>query len=295
MVGSNFYEQASTYFNIYAPKHSDLDLLDYQSVLEFFKQQPIDIIIHAAGVVGGIHANINDPVLFLTDNLRMGQNVIMAARESAISRLINLGSSCMYPHAWKRLLKEEDIFSGDLEQTNEGYAIAKSALSRLCTYISKEETSLQYKTVIPCNLYGRYDSFQLEKSHLVAGAMHKLHLAKEKNQKEVIIWGDGTVRREVLYSGDLADCLLYAVRNFETMPVTVNVGWQIDYTIREYYEIIAEVVGYKGAFTYDKSKPNGVKRKLMDVQKMKDWGWCPRTSLKEGVQKMYSFYLKHHC
>ena len=277
--------------DVVAPGHGELDLLDAAAVIAFLRKVKPSVVVHAAGRVGGIEANMREPVRFLTENWDMGKNVVLGAREAGIARLINLGSSCMYPKDSPRTLREEDILSGPLEPTNEAYAIAKSAVQRLSAYISSETPAFQYKTLIPCNLYGRYDSFDPKRSHLAAAVIHKLHRAKVEGRDTVDIWGDGTVRREFLYAGDLADAILAAIDRFDSLPVVMNIGAGIDHTVNEYYEAAAEVVGYIGTFTHDLSKPVGMKRKLMDVSRAKAWGWTAGTSLKDGLAQAYEFYL----
>ena len=291
MVGHNVLDLAATRgIEILAPPHRELDLLNGPAVLDFLKAAAPDIVVHAAGKVGGIEANMREPVAFLTQNWDMGKNILLGAREAGVGRLINLGSSCMYPKDSPGVLREDGILSGPLEPTNEAYAIAKSAVQRLGRYISAEDPRFQYKTLIPCNLYGRHDSFDPSRSHLAAAVIQKLHLAKAKRQKSVQIWGDGTARREFLYAADLADAILAAVTSFDSLPPVMNVGTGIDHTVAEYYRTTAEVVGYTGSFTFDLSKPVGMKRKLMDVGLARAWGWEARTSLQDGIAEASAFY-----
>lgn len=295
MVGRNIVDVISkdTRFNYFAPSRSDMNLLEINSVKNFLSQHHIDIVIHSAGVVGGIQANINNPVRFLTENWQMGQNIIMAARDAGIKKLINMGSSCMYPKNINRPILEEDIFAGKFEETNEGYAIAKCAVSRLCNYINREDNSFNYKTLIPCNLYGLYDSFSPEKSHLIPAIIHKLHLAKINNKQEIDIWGDGTSRREFIYTSDLAKFTISLLNKFELIPDIMNVGLGFDYTIREAYEIAAKAIGYEGSFFYDTSKPSGIRQKLTDISKAKSLGWKIETDLESGIKMAYEYYLEH--
>jgi GDP-L-fucose synthase len=302
MVGRNFLDRSVfidlDFFNLspfdtIAPTHQQLDLLDAQAVLRFIETQQPDIIIHAAGAVGGIEANIRNPVKMLVENLDMGRNVVLAARKVGIKKLIFLGSSCMYPKNSNELLREEQILNGPLEPTNEGYALAKIAILRLCQYINREDPSFSYKTLIPANLYGRYDNFNPERSHLVAATIAKLHQAVVNKEKIVDIWGDGTNRREFMYAGDLADALVRAVVEFDSLPEVMNVGTGTDRSVRELYETIAGVVGYNGAFRHDLSKPTGVYRKTVECSKQRDWGWSPSTSLENGLRITYSFYKEN--
>ena len=291
MVGKNFLEHPTIEkINAFALSHSELDLFNYQAVKEYITKIKPDIIIHVAGRVGGIQANIKFPVAFLLENLDMGRNIVYSARECGIKKLINVGSSCMYPKNAPNPLKEEMILKGELEPTNEGYALAKIVVARLCSYISSENPEYRYKTLIPCNLYGRWDKFSPKSSHMIPAAIRKIHLAKESNEKEVEIWGDGTARREFMYAGDLADCLVKAVFDFDTLPDLMNVGLGYDLSVNEYYEAVAEVTGYAGTFSHDLTKPVGMARKLVDISRQTDWGWKPPTDLKHGIKKTYDFF-----
>ena len=293
MVGRNLLEHPrADEFEIVAPRRSELDLRDFEAVQACFRLYKPDIVIHAAGKVGGIQANILQPVSFLMENLDMGRNVVWAAYQVGIKRLINLGSSCIYPRNHNEPLSEKMVLTGELEPTNEAYAIAKVVIVRLCEYIMREDSSYQYKTLIPCNLYGRYDKFDPVHSHLIPAIIHKIHLAIQTGQKSVEIWGDGTARREFMYAGDLADALLRAVNQFETLPTCMNVGLGHDYTINQYYQATAEVMGYAGSFANDLSKPVGMARKLVSIEKQKAWGWEPKRGLHKGIELSYDFYKK---
>lgn len=252
------------------------------------------MVIHAAGKVGGIHANIREPAGFLLENLDMGRNVVWAAHKAGIRRLINLGSSCMYPRNHSEPLGEEMVLKGELEPTNEGYALAKVVTARLCEYIMKEDASFHFKTLIPCNVYGRFDNFDPARSHLVPAIIRKIHLAKQNSQQVVDIWGDGKARREFMYAGDLADALVRAIKEFESLPSTMNVGLGYDYSINEYYQAAADAMGYEGEFVHDLTKPVGMARKLVSVERQKLWGWSARHVLREGIEETYRFYLKEY-
>ena len=291
MVGHNVCDLAEARgFEVVAPGHKELDLLDGAAVAAYLGKVRPAVVVHAAGRVGGIEANMREPVRFLTENFEMGKNVVLGARQAGIRRLVNLGSSCMYPKDSPQLLREEDVLSGPLEPTNEGYAIAKSAVQRLCAYIGSEAPEFQYKTLIPCNLYGRYDSFDPKRSHLAAAVIHKLHRAKVEGHDTVEIWGEGTVRREFLFAGDLADAILAVIERYDSAPAVMNVGAGVDHTVNEYYEAAAAVVGFTGRFTHDLTKPVGMKRKLMDVGRARAWGWTARTPLEDGLAQAYEFY-----
>ncbi|MBV5346903.1 GDP-L-fucose synthase [bacterium] len=293
MVGRNLLEHPGiSEFDILAPRSSELNLLDFNAVQTYLQTNQPDMVIHAAGKVGGIQANMREPVGFLMDNLDMGRNIVWAAHQTGIKRLINLGSSCMYPRNHSEPLSEEMVLKGELEPTNEGYALAKVVTARLCEYIMREDASFQYKTLIPCNIYGRYDKFDPAHSHLIPAIIHKVHQAKQSGQQTVEIWGDGTARREFMYAGDLADALLRAITHFDALPGYMNVGLGHDHTINDYYHAAAQVMGYTGSFVHDTSKPVGMARKLVSIERQKNWGWSARHELRDGIEKTYKYYLK---
>lgn len=293
MVGRNFIEHPDAQtLNILTPTSQELDLRDYAAVLAYMGQHKPEVVIHAAGRVGGIQANIEQPMRFLLDNLDMGRNVIAAARACGIKKLINLGSSCMYPRNAPNPLREEMILQGELEPTNEGYALAKITAARLCDYIRREDAQCHYKTLVPCNVYGKYDKFDPARSHMIPAVIRKMHVAMAKGDDEVVIWGDGKARREFMYAGDLAQCLVQAVLRIDTLPGTMNVGLGTDHTIEEYYRAVADVVGFKGRFVHDLSKPVGMTRKLVSVERAHAWDWQAQTSLRDGLEKTYAYYLE---
>lgn len=293
MVGRNMVEfEKSKDYVLLTPSSRDLNLLNRKLVDNYIKETKPDIVIHCAGRVGGIQANLANPVSFLVENTQIGLNIIMSSYENGIKKFINMSSSCMYPKDAINPLKEELILKGELEPTNEGYAIAKTTSTRLCEYINRENKEFQYKTIIPCNLYGRYDKFDSKHSHMLPAVIKKIHEAKVNNQNIVEIWGNGEARREFMYVEDLADFTYFALENYEKMPQNINVGLGHDYTINEYYKTIAEVIGYKGKFTHDLLKPVGMRQKLIDDTKLKKFGWKYKTSLKDGIQKTYEYYLK---
>lgn len=293
MVGRNVLEHAAIgEFDVLAPRSSELDLRNFAAVQAYLQKHQPDMVIHAAGKVGGIQANMREPVGFLMDNLDMGRNIVWASHQTGIKRLINLGSSCMYPRNHSEPLVEELVLKGELEPTNEGYALAKVVTARLCDYIMREDERFQYKTLIPCNIYGRFDKFDPAHSHLVPAIIHKVHQAKQSGHETVEIWGDGTARREFMFAGDLADAMLRAITNFDTLPAYMNVGLGHDHTINDYYQAAAEVLGYTGGFVHDLSKPVGMARKLVSVERQQAWGWTARHELRDGIEKTYNYYLK---
>ncbi|MDB5799545.1 MAG: nodulation protein NolK [Rhodocyclales bacterium] len=292
MVGRNLLDLARQRgVEIAAPGSGELNLMDAASTRAVLEKTQPECIIHAAGHVGGIHANMREPVQFLANNWSMGSNLILAARDLGVPRLINLGSSCMYPRNRQEALREEDVLTGELEPTNEGYAIAKIAVARLCDYVRRETPACQFKTLIPCNLYGLYDKFDPARSHLVPAVIHKLHTAKKQGLAEVDIWGDGTARREFMHAADLADVILRAIEHFDSLPDYMNVGLGHDHAVNDYYSAAAQVIGYTGRFTHDTSKPVGMARKLTDVSRASAWGWQSRINLTEGLRLTYEYYI----
>ena len=293
MVGQNLLEHPDiSSYDIFSPRSNELDLRDFKKVENYLLKYKPEMIIHAAGKVGGIQANLREPVKFLVDNLDMGRNIVMGAYKSGIKKLINIGSSCMYPANISEPLKEDMLMTGKLEETNEGYSIAKLATARLCEYVTREDSSFSYKTLIPCNLYGKFDKFKVDYSHLVAAVIHKIHLAKKDNVSEVEVWGDGMARREFMFAGDLADALILSINKFDELPEYMNIGLGVDMTIDEYYKKVAKVIGFTGTLNHNKTKPVGMMRKLVNVDRQTKLGWYPKTSLEAGLQKTYKFYLQ---
>jgi len=291
MVGRNLVEHSEArHHQILAPSSQDFNLLDRGSIQKTLSAEMPDLIIHCAGRVGGIQANIADPVAFLRDNVEMGVNIIGCADQVGIPNLINLGSSCMYPREATNPLKESSILTGELEPTNEGYALAKIVSAKLCQYISSDDPKKNYKTVIPCNLFGRHDKFELKNSHLIPAVIRKLHEAKIQGKSTIDIWGDGTARREFMLASDMADFVFFAISNIDKMPQNINVGLGTDYSISEYYNAVAAVVGFEGTFECDLTKPVGMKQKLVDVEEMHNFGWNHKSSLEDGIKKTYDFY-----
>ncbi len=292
MVGKNILYLANEHNHTFlSPNRLDLDLLSVDQVRSYLERHKPDLIIHAAGVVGGIQANISSPVKFLVDNMQMGINLLIEARRCGIGRVLNLASSCMYPRDAANPLSEDLILKGELEPTNEGYALAKVTSTRLCEYICREDASFLYKTIIPCNLYGPFDKFSPENSHMIPAVIRKLHEAKLAKSGSVEIWGDGEARREFMYAEDLADFIFFCLEKYSSLPQNLNVGLGFDYSINEYYSAAAEVVGFNGSFSHDLTKPVGMKQKLIDASLLEEFGWRHKTDLKEGLMKTYKFYL----
>jgi GDP-L-fucose synthase len=290
MVGKNIIETKLDHVNLLTPRSAELNLLDSDAVNDYIKITKPDLIIHAAGIVGGIQANINHPVKFLRENTVMAHNIIWASYENNIKHFINLGSSCMYPKNAQNPLKEEMILTGTLEPTNEGYALAKIFAQRLCQAINKETNTNNYKTYIPCNLYGKYDKFDAEWGHMIPSVIKKIYHAYSHKEKVVSIWGDGTARREFMFATDLADFIWFSIDNLAAVPELINVGLGYDFSINEYYNTIAKIIGYDGEFTHDLSKPTGMTQKLVDISMQQKLGWQPKTNLETGIDKTFKFY-----
>jgi len=292
MVGRNIVEFLNGKgLNILYPTSDEVNLLNKKDVKNYILRNKPEMIIHCAGKVGGIQANINNPVRFLYENTQMGLNILMSSYESGIKKFMNVSSSCMYPRNIKNPLNEDSILSGELEPTNEGYALSKIITTRFCEYLKRENNSFHYKTIIPCNLYGKYDSFDLINSHMIPSVLRKMHEAKINNQTNITMWGNGKARREFMYVGDLSNFVYYAINNFDKMPQNINIGLGLDYSIKDYYKIIADVTGYKGKIKNDLSKPVGIEQKLINNTKLIEFGWKHKTSLKDGIQKTYNYYL----
>ncbi len=295
MVGKNIleHEKCSNY-TFLTPKSRELNLLNAKDVLNYFESHKPDAVIHCAGLVGGIQANMKEPVRFLVENSDMGRNVVLAARAVGVSKFLNMASSCMYPKDHEDLLTEDLILTGPLEPTNEGYALAKIMTMRLGQYINKETGVLAYKTLVPCNLYGRWDKFSENNSHMLPAVIRKIHKANLNQENSVEIWGSGNARREFMYAADLADFVFFSLENWERIPEVINVGLGFDHSINDYYQTIAKVLGYKGSFHHDLTKPEGMKRKLVSTKKADDLGWKAQTSLEEGIEKTFEFFLKEN-
>lgn len=292
MVGRNVKENAgASEYALLTPTSSELNLLDKNAVEAYIKAKKPDIVVHCAGLVGGIMANMQNLAKFLTHNAYMGLNLINACQQNGVKRFLNLASSCMYPKNATNPLKEEMILQGAFEPTNEGYALAKVLSTRLCEYISKADESYLYKTIIPCNLYGKYDKFDTQNAHMIPAVIARVYKAKLNGVKEIAIWGDGKAKREFMYAQDLADFVFCALKNFNALPQNLNVGSNKEYSIDEYYHAIAKVLEFDGKFTHDLSKPAGMQQKCVDDTLLRAFGWQAKTTLEEGIKKTYEYYL----
>ena len=291
LVGSTLLEYLRNkgYSNIVTRDRSTLDLTNQTETLRFFKSETPDYVIMAAARVGGIAANMKYPADFLYENLMIEANVINSACETGTKKLIFLGSSCIYPRLCDQPMKEDYILTGPFEPTNEGYAVAKVAGLKLCSYFNRQYGT-DFITIIPPNLYGPKDNFDPESSHVVAALIKRFHEAKIQKSSEVIVWGSGDARREFMFVEDLADAV-HLLLTMESEYDVINVGVGTDVSIRELAETISDVVGYGGKILFDSSKPDGMPRKLVDNSRILSLGWKPKVLLKEGIQITYDWFL----
>ena len=292
LVGSTILKHLETegYDSIVTRSRSELDLTDVRAVEAFFETERPEYVYLAAAKVGGILANVTYPADFLRENLTVQLNVIDAARRYGTRRLLFLGSSCIYPKFAPQPIKEEHLLTGELEPTNEPYALAKIAGIKLCQSYNKQYGT-DFVSVMPTNLYGPGDSFDLQNSHVLPALIRKFHEAKENSEPCVYVWGTGKPRREFLHVDDLADACLYLMMNYSgSEPINIGVGKDI--SIEELAQLIREVVGYEGDIVYDSSKPDGTPRKLLDVSRLCDLGWQAKIPLKEGIEQTYTQFLK---
>jgi len=267
----------------------ELDLRDSAAVKEFFAQEKPTYVIMAAARVGGIHYNSTAPYDFIYDNLIMSTNVIEAARQSKVKKLLFLGSSCIYPKLAPQPIKESSLLTGPLEVTNEAYALAKIAGIKLCTF-ARQQYGADFISAMPCNLYGPGDNFSLENSHVLPAIIRKMNEAKLRGDAVVKLWGTGLPLREFLHVDDLAQACLLLMDKYSE-PGTINLGSGQEVTIQALAETIAMIVGYHGKLEFDKSKPDGTPRKIMDSSRIQALGWTPKISLKQGIQEVYQWYL----
>tara|TARA_R110002072_G_scaffold289873_4_gene457238 strand:- start:491 stop:1441 length:951 start_codon:yes stop_codon:yes gene_type:complete len=293
MVGSAVWRtlEKKGYKNLIGRSSNELDLRNQQAVSDFYKLEKPDVVIDAAARVGGILANNDYPYQFLMENMQIQNNLIDGALQSGIEKFIFLGSSCIYPKFALQPLKEEYLLTDSLEPTNEWYAVAKITGVKACQAIRKQFKK-DYVSLMPTNLYGYFDNFDLQTSHVLPAMIRKFHEAKNNNNSDVVLWGSGTPMREFLFVDDMAEAVVYALEN-KLPEYLYNVGSGKDITIKELAETIQKVVGHSGEIIWDSDKPDGTPRKLMDVSKMKKIGWEYSTELKEGVEKTYEWFLKN--
>jgi GDP-L-fucose synthase len=294
MVGKNLvdcFRDKHPTINLLLPNSKELNLLDYSATLKFLKKEKPDIIVHLAGRVGGIVDNMNRPYEYLYINSMLGLNLINAAFEVGVNKFLNISSSCIYPPLAKQPFEVDKILTGSFENTNEGYAIAKMLAIKACEYINSTNEAMHYKTIIPCNLYGPFDKFDEQKAHMIPAVMKRMHDATLNAKNEIALWGNPNVRREFMYARDLGDFILLVMNQIEKLPQNINVGLNKDFSILEYYQAIAKVVGYKGEIKIDSSKPIGMKSKLVNSDEAFSFGWTPKHTLNEGIKKTFNYYL----
>lgn len=290
MVGSAILKKlhAAGYNHIVCKDSKELDLRDQKKVFNYVESERPSAVIIAAAKVGGILANDRYPYDFLHDNLIIQDNLIHASHQSGVSKLIFLGSSCIYPKFASQPISEESLLTGELESTNQWYAIAKIAGVKLCEALRKQ-FGRDYISLMPTNLYGSGDNFDLETSHVLPAMIRKFHDAKEAGDKPVTLWGSGNPMREFLYVDDAADAILFTLQK-EMNENLYNVGCGKDITIADLAKLIQQIIGHKGEIKWDRSKPDGTPRKLMNVSKLKNEGWSYKTELEEGIRKTYSWF-----
>lgn len=284
--------QRQGYENIIVRSHTEMDLRNQAEVNHFFDQEKPEYVLLAAAKVGGIWANSQAPADFCYDNLMISANVVHAAYEHKVKKLLFLGSSCIYPKMAPQPIKEEYLLTGALEPTNEGYALAKISGMQLCKFY-RRQYGCDFISAMPTNLYGINDNFDLNSSHVLPAMIRKFHEAKMENKPEVVLWGTGKVLREFLYVDDLADALVHLLNHYSAES-HVNIGTGEDLSIHDLALIVKETVGYQGKIVYDSSKPDGTPRKLLDVSLLHSTGWHHKTSLQEGIKMVYQWYQQQN-
>src|SRR5665648_865235 len=295
LVGSAIWRhlQEQGFTSLVGASSSEVDLRDRETTMGFFRRERPDVVIDAAARVGGILANSRYPADFLSDNLRIQVNVMDAAKETGVERLLFLGSSCIYPKFAEQPIKESSLLTGVLEPTNDAYAIAKIA-GILQVQANRRQHGRRWISAMPTNLYGSHDNFDPQTSHVLPALIRRFHEATESGVSEVVLWGTGTPRREFLHVDDLAAASLFLLENYDSAE-TINVGVGEDLTIRELAEIVADVVGYGGTIVQDTSKPDGTPRKLLDVSRINDLGWRAQIPLREGIASTYQWFLENRA
>jgi GDP-L-fucose synthase len=274
--------------NIITADKSELNLLDQISVSRFFEKIKPEYVILAAARVGGINANMKEPGRFLYENLQIQNNIIHQSYLSGVTKIVFLGSSCIYPKECPQPMKEEYLLTGKLEPTNEGYALAKIAGLKMCEFY-QQQYGLQSISLMPCNLYGPNDSFDLQHSHVLSALVKRFSDATKNKQSAITLWGSGKARREFMHVNDMAKALLFMITHYQS-PEFINIGWGTDVSIKELAEMIALKTGYRGEIIWDTSKPDGMLRKCMDVSKMKQLGYTPSIALEQGIDEMIQIY-----
>lgn len=304
-VGNNLYKTLieNKYTNVFVSKRCDIDLCNAEQVNLLFEKEKFDYVYMCAAKCGGLQANLDDPYGFLYDNLAIQNNMIHASIVNHVKKVMFLGSSCIYPADYKQPLKEEYILKGPVEPTNEGYAIAKIAGLKLCEYANKltgqTHSGIHHTTkfisLMPCNLYGPGDNFDLRNSHVMAALIRRFIESKEKKIDDVVLWGTGDAKREFLFIDDFVDCLIWSMNNLEMTETFLNVGSGIDFSIKELSTMVSEIVGFTGKIHFDATKPEGMKKKCLDVSKINSLGWRHKTEIHEGICKTIEHYKEKHA
>lgn len=294
MVGSAIVKKLKQngYHNLVVKTRSELDLTRQEQVEDFFWKEKIEYVFLAAAKVGGIMANNSYPADFMYENMMLEMNVIRNAYEYKVKKLLFLGSSCIYPRMAPQPIKEEYLLTGELEPTNEAYALAKISGMKYCEYLNKQFKT-NFISVMPTNLYGPKDNYHPTNSHVMPALIHKMHLAKINKSEEVVIWGTGKPLREFLYSEDLADACIYLMNHYSESE-TVNIGTGKEISIEELAKLVKEIIGYEGKLVFDTTKPDGTPRKLLDIGKLEKLGWSYKTQIKDGILLAYEDYLKNN-
>ena len=279
------------YMNLIVRTHAELDLTRQTEVEDFFKREHPEYVFLAAAKVGGILANNTYPAEFIYSNIVVQSNVIHSSYLFGVKKVLFLGSSCIYPRDCPQPMKEDYLLSGYLEPTNEPYAIAKIAGIKMCQAYNRQYGA-NFISVMPTNLYGPNDNFDIQNAHVLPALIRKFHEAKVADQKEVVVWGTGSPRREFLYVDDLADACIFLMNNYNNSPEIINIGVGKDISIRELALMVKEIVDYNGEIVFDTSKPDGTPRKLLDVSKLSSLGWQAKTGLREGIKRTYQWYVE---
>jgi GDP-L-fucose synthase len=295
MLGSAICTRLESFskIDVFRLSRNEVNLTSKGAVGEYLADVKPDLVIHAAAKVGGIQANINEPLEFLSQNLLIDSNIILESLSQGVPKLLYVGSSCMYPKNRPGRLIESDIMTGALESTNEGYALAKIVGARLCEYAT-ETMDVSYKTIIPSNLFGPGDNFNPNTSHLLASIIRKVHSAKEQGLSFIEVWGSGEVLREFTFVEDVADWIVLSINRIEELPQYLNLGVGEDFSVNDYYMAVLRVIGLDAELVHDLSRPEGVKRKLLDSSLARSVAfWNPQTKLEEGIRKTYKWFLEN--
>ena len=280
-------------FKLIKLSREQFDLKNQKKMINYLKKLMPDLIIHCAAKVGGIGDNFKNNLQYFKENVDINNSVILSAKKVGIKRLINFGSSCMYPVSAKKPLKENYISLNNLEKTNIGYALSKIVSMETCKIVNQDK-KFNYKTLIPCNLYGPYDNFDLEKGHMLQSAIKKIYVAKKNNEDSIEIWGKGTAKREFMYIKDFVDFIFILLKKFDKAPNVINVGTGREYSVKKYYENVLKILKFNPKIVYLKNKPEGQISKVLDVKISRKLGWKYKTNLKDGIKKTIKFYVSKY-